>query len=440
MRLPKTVGVVSLGCSKNRVDSEVLLGQLRSMGVTPVADPARAELIVVNTCGFIEPAKKESIDTIFEMAAYKQRGRCRLLLVTGCLSQRYPEALFQEIPEADGFLGVACYDRLPTVLERLCKGERLVMTGEGERFFPAPRVLTTPPYSAYVKISDGCDNRCTYCAIPLIRGAYRSRDYGDILQECGELVRGGVSEITLIAQDTSRYGNDLSGGKLLLPDLLRDVSNLEGLHWLRVLYCYPDTVDERLLDTLVSLPKAARYLDLPLQHINGTLLKRMNRRGSPEHIRKLIKLCRERGILVRTTMILGFPGESDAMFNELLDFIREARFDRLGAFTFSPEEGTSAADMPGQLPEEVKQMRLDQVMMTQQGISLEHNEGRIGETCEVLVEGFEGGSYFGRSLLEAPEVDGLIRFDARSGLKAGQYVFVRITGADAYDLFGEAIG
>ncbi len=439
MNLPKTVGVISLGCSKNRVDSEMLLGQLQAAGIQPVSNPAQAELIVVNTCGFIQPAKEESIDAIFEMARYKQTGACKVLLVTGCLSQRYPQALYDEMPEVDGFLGVADYGRVMEAVRQACAGQRPLFTGEGERFLRCDRVLTTPPYSAYVKISDGCDNRCAYCAIPLIRGRYRSRPYEDILDECRRLIRSGVSEITLIAQDTSRYGSDFPEKRLLLPDMLRAIDAMEGIHWVRVLYCYPDTVDQRLLDTLAALPHACKYLDLPLQHIDGDLLRKMNRRGSPEYIRELIQMCRQRGILVRTTMILGFPGETDAQFQELLSFVREARFARLGAFTFSPEEGTPAAEMPNQVPEEVKRARLDQLMLLQQEISLELNQARVDTVCQVLVEGFQDGRYVGRSSLEAPEVDGVIAFTARQKLTPGQYVSVRITGADAYDLYGEAI-
>ncbi|MEG2859047.1 MAG: 30S ribosomal protein S12 methylthiotransferase RimO [Clostridia bacterium] len=438
MNFPKTVGVVSLGCSKNRVDSEVLLGLLKARGIVPVSDPAQAELIVVNTCGFIEPAKEESIETIFEMAAYKKRGKCKLLLVTGCLTQRYPEALKAEMPEVDGFLGVAAYPRVMEAIEAACQGDRPLMVGECARFFESERVLTTPPYSAYVKISDGCDNRCAYCAIPLIRGAYHSRPYADILRECRALSDAGASELTLIAQDTSRYGNDFAEKKLLLPELLTQMNEMANLHWARVLYCYPDTVDEHLLDTIARLPKVCKYLDLPLQHFDGALLQKMNRRGSPALIRKLIEACRQRDILVRTTMIVGFPGESDAQFEALLDFVREARFARLGAFTYSPEEGTPACTMPDQIPEAVKQARLDQLMLLQQGISLETNEARVGTTCETLVEGFEEGHYVGRTALEAPEVDGSVLFTAKDALKPGQYVQVRLTGADAYDLKGVA--
>ncbi len=433
-----TVGLISLGCSKNRVDSEMLLGLFAGRGYEIVSDPAQAEIIVVNTCGFIGPAKEESIDAIFDMARYKTGGRLKTLIVTGCLAQRYGEALREEMPEVDAILGVAEYPRIFEAIEAARQGKRPMFTGEGDRFYKARRVLTTPAYSAYVKISDGCDNRCSYCAIPLIRGPYRSRPFEDIVSEAEALCARGVRELTLIAQDTSRYGNDFPGGQLLLGSLIERCCAIEGAQWVRVLYCYPDTVNEHLLDIIAAQPKACRYLDLPLQHINAGLLRRMNRRGSPELIRRLVKACRERDIMMRTTMIVGFPGETEDQFKELMDFVAEARFGRLGAFTYSPEDGTPAAEMPGQIDEAVKQRRLDELMMLQQGISLEQNLSRVGTLARVLVEGVEDGRYVGRSQLEAPEVDGVVRFTCARALKAGEFVDVRISGADAYDLEGEA--
>lgn len=433
----KKVGMVSLGCAKNRVDSEVILGTLKEAGYEIISDPAEAEIIFVNTCGFIEPAKEESIEAIFEMAKYKETGRLKKLFVTGCLAQRYIDDLYREMPEVDGFMGVADYTRLLEMMQEAEAGGRPRYVCDGERFFHAERVLTTPAYSAYVKISDGCDNRCSYCAIPLIRGPYHSRPFDSIVEECRELAARGVTEITLIAQDTSRYGNDFPEGKLLLPELLEAVSAIEGVHWVRVLYCYPDTTDDRLLDAIANLPKVAPYVDLPLQHINGDLLKRMNRRGSPEWIKSRISACKARGLTTRTTMIVGFPGETEEAFHELLQFVKEARFDRLGAFTYSPEEGTPGAAMPDQVDEQVKQRRLDELMTLQQGISLEENTARVGEVCEVLCEGAEEGMYVGRSIREAPESDGVIRFTASREVAPGEYLNVKITGADAYDLFGE---
>lgn len=439
MRYTK-VGMVSLGCAKNLVDSENLLGMLRDRGYEIVNDPAEAEIIFVNTCGFIEPAKQESIDAILEMAQYKNGGKLKKLFVTGCLAQRYGDALAEEIPEVDGFMGVADYARLYDMLDEAMAGERPIYMQDGPRFFNCGRVLTTAPYSAYVKISDGCDNRCTYCAIPLIRGGYASRPFDDIVEECRRLAGQGVTELTLIAQDTSRYGCDLGDGHYQLPELLRAVSEIEGVHWVRVLYCYPDSTEDRLLDEIASNPKIAPYLDLPLQHINDELLKKMNRRGSKAWIQSRVAECKKRGITLRTTMMLGFPGETEEQFEELCDFLKEARFDRLGAFAYSPEEGTAAAIMPDQVDEDVKYDRLDQLMMLQQAISAELLEQRIGTECEVLVEGQdEDGAWYGRSIYEAPESDGCIHLIAQRELIPGEYVQVRITGSDAYDLTAEVL-
>ncbi len=433
------VGLISLGCAKNLVDSENLLGMLSALGMEIVADPAAADVIFVNTCGFIESAKEESIEAILDMAQYKTTGNLKKLFVTGCLSQRYPDALLSEIPEIDGIMGVADYARLSAMLADAEKNLRPCYTANGPRFLPSPRILTSAGYSAYVKISDGCDNRCTYCAIPLIRGNYSSRPFDDIVDECRRLADQGVTEITLIAQDTSRYGCDFGDGHYQLPELLEEVSKIEKIHWVRVLYCYPDSTDDKLLDAIANLPKVAPYLDLPLQHIDDDMLKKMNRRGSSEWIKSRLAECRKRGILLRTTMIVGFPGETQQQFETLLNFVKEARFDRLGAFTYSPEEGTPAAIMDDQIDEEVKQLRLDQLMMLQQSVSMEINEARIGTTCEVLVDGFDEGRPYGRSIYEAPESDGCIWLSAAEELEPGQYVMVKITDADAYDLYGDVI-
>ena len=434
-----TVGMVSLGCAKNLVDSENMLGMLRDRGYEIVNDPAQAEIIFVNTCGFIESAKQESIDAIFEMAEYKKTGKLQKLFVTGCLAQRYADALASEMPEVDGFMGVADYARLYDMLDEAMAGKRPIYMNDGERFFNSGRVLTSAPYSAYVKISDGCNNRCTYCAIPLIRGNYASRPFDDIVAECRRLASEGVTEITLIAQDTSRYGCDFGDRHFMLPELLRAVSEIEGVHWVRVLYCYPDSTEDRLLDEIANNPKVAPYLDLPLQHINDPILKAMNRRGSSDWIRSRIAECKKRGLTLRTTMIVGFPGETEEQFEELLQFVKDARFDRLGAFTYSPEEGTKAAVMPNQIDEDVKIERLDQLMMLQQSISMELLEQRIGETCEVLVEGRDEDGWYGRSIREAPESDGCIHLITERELIPGSYIQARITAADAYDLTAEVL-
>ena len=434
-----TVGMVSLGCAKNLVDSENMLGMLRDRGYEIVNDPAQAEIIFVNTCGFIESAKQESIDAIFEMAEYKKTGKLKKLFVTGCLAQRYADALASEMPEVDGFMGVADYARLYDMLDEAMAGKRPIYMNDGERFFNSGRVLTSAPYSAYVKISDGCNNRCTYCAIPLIRGNYASRPFDDIVAECRRLASEGVTEITLIAQDTSRYGCDFGDRHFMLPELLRAVSEIEGVHWVRVLYCYPDSTEDRLLDEIANNPKVAPYLDLPLQHINDPILKAMNRRGSSDWIRSRIAECKKRGLTLRTTMIVGFPGETEEQFEELLQFVKDARFDRLGAFTYSPEEGTKAAVMPNQIDEDVKIERLDQLMMLQQSISMELLEQRIGETCEVLVEGRDEDGWYGRSIREAPESDGCIHLLTERELIPGSYIQARIVSADAYDLTAELL-
>ena len=425
------IGMISLGCAKNRVDSENLLGRLKAAGHEFVDDPAQADAIFVNTCGFIEDAKQESIDAILEMAAARKKGA--KLLVTGCLAQRYSDALMEEIPEIDGLLGVKDYDKALSLLD---SDIRESYTSGTERFPDGERILTTPPYSAFVKISDGCDNRCSYCAIPLIRGRYLSRPYEEIVDECERLAEGGVTEITLIAQDTSRYGNDIYG-KTRMSELLRRVAAIEKVKWVRVLYCYPDTTDDELLETIAHTPKVCAYLDLPLQHINDRLLKKMNRRGSSDWIKSRIEKCRQLGVTLRTTMIVGFPGETEEEFQELMDFVRWARFDRLGAFAYSPEEDTPAAAMPDQIDQETKYRRLDQLMMLQQEISMEINESRVGEECTVLCEGWEDGLYYGRSPKEAPESDGNIRFTAQREIQPGEYVKVKILSAEAYDLYGE---
>lgn len=437
--LKATVGVVSLGCSKNRVDTEQMLGMLSQAGYTIVSDPAKAQVIIVNTCGFIGPAKEESIETIFEMAQYKEKGCCQLLVATGCFAQRYPEAVKEEMPEVDAILGVGQYDKLLCALEEASREMRPLYVKPSSGFLECERVLTTPSYSAYVKIGDGCDNRCSYCAIPLIRGGYRSRPMEDILQEIKTLAARGVSEITLVAQDTTRYGTDWQDGRSQLPELLEAASKVEGVTFLRTLYCYPDRVDERLLDTIERLPNACRYIDLPIQHIDPLLLRRMNRHGTAEHIRYLAKEIRRRGMMLRTSIIVGFPGETQEQFDELMDFVREAQFDRLGAFAYSAEEDTPAALMPDQIPEEVKQQRLDALMELQQGISLARNELRVGTTCRVLVEGRREGYLVGRSEMEAPETDGQILFTAEEDVRPGSYVNVRITRALEYDLIGERV-
>ncbi|MBQ9306347.1 MAG: 30S ribosomal protein S12 methylthiotransferase RimO [Clostridia bacterium] len=435
------VGLVSLGCNKNLVDSETALGLLADHDFVITPHQEEADVLMVNTCGFIGPAKEESIDAIFEMARYKTEGKCRLLVVTGCLAQRYAGDLMEEIPEIDILLGVGQYGQLPDLIEKaLISGQRILNTGDPHVFTEHRRVLATPGYSAYVRIGEGCSNRCTFCAIPLIRGNYRSRDEQAILQEVQSLASQGVREHVLVAQDTTRYGTD-HGGHTTLPDLMAKCSAIEGVDWLRVLYCYPDETNEALLDLMATKDNVCRYLDIPIQHISDPILKRMHRRGTSQDIRRCVQLARERDITLRTSIIVGFPGETEAQFQELLAFLDEAEFDRLGAFSYSPEEDTPAAVMPDQIDEDIKQERLDRLMRAQAEISLRKNRARVGETVKVLVTGKqEDGTYEGRSEREAPETDGLILFDAPDlQLENGQFVQVQLTDADYYDMRGRLV-
>lgn len=433
------VGMISLGCTKNLVDSETALGLFKEAGYTFTEDPAQADILMVNTCGFINPAKEESIDTILEMAQYKQTGRCRLLVVTGCLAQRYEKDLLQEIPEIDLMLGVNQYDQLIPAVERALRGQgRESLCGEKYTFLEHERVLTTPAYTAYTRIGDGCSNRCTYCAIPLIRGPYRSRPLADVLGEVRHFAEQGVKEHILIAQDTTRYGTDWQETSML-PELMDQAARIPGVEWLRVLYAYPDEADDRLLEVMASHDNICKYLDLPIQHINDTLLRRMNRRGTAADIRRILKKARDMGFTLRTSLIVGFPGETEEQFQELMDFVAEARFDRMGAFAFSPEENTPAAEMPDQIPEEVKQERLDRLMKLQAQISLENNQARIGTVEKVLVTDARDGLFLGRSQREAPDADGAIVFTAKEAPEVGSFVQVRITGAETYDLKGERL-
>ncbi len=430
-----TVGVISLGCSKNRVDTEYLLSYLAQSGFVIVQKPADAEILIVNTCGFITPAKQESIDTILEMAQYKTKGICSLLVVTGCLSQRYSDELKKELPEVDIFWGVKDYITLAQKLAALAGKETL-----STRDF-ASRILTTPNYSAYLRIADGCDNLCTYCAIPLIRGQKKSVPMDNLLREAKALINSGVVELTAIAQDTSAYGIDIYG-RPMLKELLGELASLDGLTWLRVLYAYPNTVDEALVDEMLKSEKIIPYLDIPIQHISQSMLTAMNRHGTRKHIERILKYIRSASpdFILRTTVMVGFPGETEDDFKELYDFISANPFDRLGAFVFSPEDGTHAAEMPAQVDEETAQARLDAIMKLQRGISLNLNQKRVGRTYRILTEEVKGETVFGRSYAEAPEVDGSISF-TRTGapLKEGEFTQVRITSAGHYDLQGEQV-
>lgn len=434
----------TLGCLKNFNDSDMAMGILEERGHHIVDSPEQADVIVVNTCGFIDDAKKESIGEIFDMAAYKEQGR--KLIVSGCLVQRFSEELFKEIPEADGFIGVNDYDKLPDLLDRLEKdGQRFRRVDEMQdgaleeenRFRRIPQNV----YSTSIRIAEGCDNHCTYCIIPSIRGKYRSRSEESIVKEAQRLAQAGCRELNVIAQDTSYYGTDLYG-EPRLAELLRKLAEVDGIQWIRLLYCYEENITDDLIKTMAEEPKICHYIDIPLQHSNDKVLKEMNRRSTRSSIMETIRKLREAmpDICIRTTMIVGFPGETDEEFSDLMEFVREVRFSRLGAFTYSQEEGTPAAARDDQVPEEVKNERLDALMMEQMQISNEANQALVGKVLPVMVdEQDEDGAYVGRTAYDAPEIDNSVIFTSDRALKAGDIVPVRIEDAFDYDLEGTAV-
>ena len=430
------VGVVSLGCAKNRVDTEMMLGILERGGYELTTDESQADVLIVNTCGFINSAKEESIDTLLSCAEYKKKGRLKLLVATGCLAQRYEKDLLSEIPELDLLLGVNQYERLPEALSDALTGKRASYCADDFHILSGDRVLTTAPYMAYIRVADGCDNRCAYCAIPLIRGGFRSRTMEEVLAEMRSLAERGVKEQVIVAQDTSRFGMD-THGRSLLPELLEQASAIPGIEWLRVLYFYPDEVDERLLTVMAAHRNICKYIDLPLQHADAQLLRRMNRRGEISKVRAFLKTARQMGFTLRTTFIVGFPGETEEQFQRLIDFTREMAFDRMGAFTYSVEDDTPAATMPDQVPEDVKRRRLDELMTLQQSISLERNRLRVGQTERALVESVRSdGVAIARTAAEAPDSDGLVYLKGAGDVQPGTFVTARITQADIYDLTG----
>lgn len=428
------VGMVSLGCPKNLVDSEQMLGALVEAGFEVVSDKREAEVIVINTCGFIESAKVESIDAILEMTRLKSEGTCKSVVVTGCLGQRYAAELSREMPEVDTIIGVGQIGSLPTIIKSTLAGQRVI---DNEK--PAARwvehtarVRSTAPWTAYLKISDGCDNRCAYCAIPDIRGRFRSRPAKYVIAEAKRLAAEGVKEIVLVGQDTTRYGEDI-GDSLIL--LLRRLAKIDGLHWLRLMYCYPTRISDEFIELIASEPKIAKYIDMPVQHADESILRRMNRRGSGEEylalVRKLRSACPD--IALRTSVIVGLPGEGRQEFARLLDFVREARFDHLGVFQYSKEDGTPAADMDGQVSARTSKRRYDQLMSEQQRVSREINEGLVGREIEVLVEDASRG----RSYRDAPEIDGMVELKGFSGAP-GSIARARVTEAMEYDLVVES--
>ena len=424
------IGVVSLGCAKNLVDTERMLGMLRGSGHVLVQEPGDAEVLIINTCGFIESAKQESINTILEMARYKRDGACKTLVVTGCLSERYRRELRDAMPEVDIFLGVREYARLPRLLDPGAKD----VSGR-------PRVLATPPWRAYLRIADGCDNRCAYCAIPLIRGPLKSESMDTLAGEAERLADEGVTELTLIAQDSSGYGRDRYAAPQLAT-LLERLSKTAGLRWLRVLYTYPDTVTPDLIRFMQDNERIVPYLDMPMQHASDRILRLMNRRGNAAHCARLLDYIHEHapGFTLRTTMMVGFPGETDADFESLLTFLAEHPFHHVGAFIFSPEEGTAAVDMDGAVPASVQEQRHAALMSQQQGIAKALRQRRVGSIGEVLIEGRSGSGYYGRSHAEAPDdIDGRILLPSAPALTCGAYVRARFTEALPYDMVGEPL-
>ena len=435
------VGMISLGCPKNLVDGEMMLAKLKQAGFQIVTDVDEADAIIINTCGFIEDAKKEAIDNILEMAQLKQEGTIRAIVVTGCLAQRYQEEVKKEIPEVDAVIGIGKNADIVQVVEDALAGtqtesfpprENLCLNGE--------RILATPPFSAYLRVADGCDNCCSYCAIPMIRGRFRSRPMEEIVAEAEKLAKNGAKELILIAQDTTRYGEDLYG-ELRLPQLLEELCKIKEVSWLRLLYCYPDRITDELLSVMNREEKVLPYLDLPLQHADSTILRAMNRTGDRRSLTKLIEHIRKMvpGVTLRTTMIVGFPGEGGREFAQLAEFVKDVGFDHLGCFTYSPEEGTAAAAMGSQVPQDVKQRRQEIIMEEQARMVERRLKKKKGEILPVLAEGFDAYAecWYGRSASDAPDIDGKVFFHPKAPLSAGDIVPVAITGYLDYDLVGE---
>lgn len=440
------VGMISLGCAKNRVDSEIMLGLLSGAEYSITADPAEADVIVINTCGFIESAKQEAIDTILEMAEYKDSGKCKKIIVTGCLSERYAKEIEEALPEVDAIIGIGGYDRICDAVAADTDNVKYVYTEKNYSidYLNGDRILTTPAGSAYLKIAEGCDNKCTYCAIPSIRGPFRSRDIDDIMDEAIRLVESGVKELVLVAQDTTRYGKDLSAdGKPMLDMLIRKLNDIENLHWIRLLYLYPDEMTEDIFSAMRECKKVLPYIDLPLQHVADDVLLRMNRRGNGELIRNTIRRLRREipNCVIRTSLITGFPGETEEEHLELAEFLREMRLDRVGIFTYSKEHGTEAYKMRPQIRKSVKEKRYAELMSIQREISQQKNIERIGKIYDVIVEGIadDGLFYVGRSYAEAPEEDGNIFFTAKDEIHIGEIVKVKILITEDYDLTGEQV-
>ncbi|MBE6073711.1 MAG: 30S ribosomal protein S12 methylthiotransferase RimO [Selenomonas ruminantium] len=438
-------GFISLGCSKNLVDTEVMLGELTAHGIEITPEPAEADILIVNTCAFIQSAKEESITTVLNMAEYKETGRCRSLIVAGCLGQRYKQELLDELPEADAILGTGAWGRIMEAVEETLKGHRVVIAGEDDTLYDekTPRITTTPDYTAYVKIAEGCDNRCAFCAIPQIRGRFRSRRMEDICAEIEHLTEKGVREVVLIAQDSTLYGKDIYG-KPVLAELLRNICKVPKLKWVRTLYCYPKFFTDELIDVYANEPKVCKYVDLPLQHADNDVLRSMHRPDTREEMVALLDKLRARipGVTIRSTFIVGFPGETDAQYQTLRKFLEEQRLDRVGVFTYSREEDTAAYDMPNQVPEEVMQERYHDLMSLQSKISEEVNQSFEGKELEVLVEGRDEEQpniCVGRSYREAPEVDGQVYVENDTDSKPGDIIKVKVLQGFTYDVVGEKL-
>ena len=438
------VGIISLGCAKNRVDAEMLLYRIRNAGYKLCEDIAMADVAIINTCGFIESAKQESIEEILELSELKKEGKIKAIIVTGCLAERYKEEVMKEIPEADAVVGIGANDDIVKIIDEVLQGkkqqcfpDKLLLPLEGGR------IQSTPYYYAYLKIAEGCDNHCTYCAIPMIRGKFRSRKMEDIIAEAKHLAEKGVKELVVVAQDTSLYGKDIYG-ELMLAKLLKKLCEIDGIRWIRVLYCYPDKITDELLQVMAEEEKIVKYLDLPLQHCNGRVLKTMNRKGNKEELVELIAKIREKvpGIVLRTTFIAGFPTETEEEFAELENFAKEVRFERVGCFAYSQEENTPAAKLEPQIPEDVKERRAEIIMENQQEIMEEFCQKLDGKTIEVLVEGYDqyAECFFGRSAWDAPEVDGSVFFTVTGRKPApGEFVKVKIDDFLNCDPIGEMV-
>ena len=434
------IGFISLGCAKNQVDCERMMYRVQEAGHTVKEDIVGSDVVVINTCGFIDSAKSEAIDYILQTAQLKEQGLVGKILVTGCLSQRYQGDITKEMPEVDGILGTGSYTEIVPAIEALLEDRNVEDFGS----IDAPeqetgRVVTTPEHYAFLKIAEGCDNRCAYCIIPYLRGRYRSRQLDDILYEARLLADSGVKELMVVAQDTSRYGTDFPEHKRLLPELLRQLCQIDGLHWIRVHYVYPDEIDDELIDVIATEPKIVKYLDIPIQHCNSKILKLMNRRGDGDFLRALLKKLRAKipGLVIRTSLITGLPGEGEEEFRELCDFLRETRMERVGAFAFSPEEGTPAAEME-HVDAETAQKRAEIVEMLQSEIMDEYNASLIGKTMEVLVDGYdeEAEQFYGRTYADSPDIDGRVWIASEEPLREGEFVMVTIDGCREGDLSG----